>query len=60
MSDPHERDGGYFLESVLLGLMLSQVFGLYMMILWEDMMDYEQYIYGRIEATIMMSIKAER
>ena len=46
-----------FLESVLLELVFSQwhrglVFGLYRMILGGDIIDYGQYIYGRIEAPI--------
>ena len=57
MSVPCEKDGGQVLDRVLLGLVVSQwhhflVFGLYMVDLGEDMIDHEQYIHARIEATI--------
>ena len=56
MSDPYERDGGRFVECFVGICVYSRhhglVFGLYMMILGGDMIDYEQYIHGRIEAPI--------
>ena len=47
MSNLYERDGGRYVESILLVFLCCQylVFGLYMMIFWVDMIDYEQYIH---------------
>ena len=47
MSHRYERDGGRYVESILLVFLCCQylVFGLYMMIFWVDMIDYEQYIH---------------
>ncbi len=57
MSDAYETDGGNYVESIRLGLGFSQwyhglVFEWYMMILWVDMIDHEQYIHGRLEAPV--------
>ena len=61
MSNPDEPDGGHYVESMLLVFLfcLYLVFGLYMAILWLDMIDYEQYIHGRLEALISLQSMRE-
>ena len=56
MSNRYETDGGHCVESILLVFLfcLYLVSGLYMTILWVDMIDYEQYIHGRLEALISL------
>lgn len=59
MSNLYERDGGHYVESILLVFLCCHylVFGLYMMILWVDMIDYEQYIH-QTRSTDIISINA--
>ena len=61
MSDPYERDGGHYVESFvgICVFSMASYSGLWIVYddLGGDMIDYEQYINGRIEATIPCQLR---